>query len=180
MRSITKRETVFQTPWFNLEARQIEGYASSPPHYVVCGNDYVCVVPVTDEGNILLVQQYRPAVDAYVLELPSGTVDKDMTPETAILREIREETGWRSTYLELIGELWPDVGRLGMKQYIYFSKVEPDPERLYPEEGEIDLKAVSMPIEEFMLTAGRQNGCLHALNLAAVFLAIKHGKLSFE
>ncbi len=176
--TITSRETVFHTPWFYIEARGISCCETNPPHYVVCGHDYVCAIPITTDGNIILVRQYRPAIDDYVLELPSGTVEHSMNPDDAILHEIREETGWRATSLERLGILQPDVGRLDIRQHVYFCQVEPDKDRLFPDEGEIDLTSVSMPVNEYMEIAGERPDCIHALNLAALFMAIKHGKLS--
>lgn len=45
-------------------------------------------------NTFILVEQFRPLVDAHVIELVAGLVDPGMTPEEAILKEIREETGY--------------------------------------------------------------------------------------
>lgn len=47
-------------------------------------------------NTFILVEQFRPLVDARVIELVAGLVDPEMTPEEAILKEIREETGYVS------------------------------------------------------------------------------------
>ena len=47
-------------------------------------------------NTFVLVEQFRPLVDAPVIELVAGLVDPGMTPEEAILKEIREETGYVS------------------------------------------------------------------------------------
>lgn len=55
------------------------------------------VVPVLPDGRILLIRQYRPAVDKETLELPAGAKNAPgEAPETAALRELREETGYGS------------------------------------------------------------------------------------
>jgi 8-oxo-dGTP pyrophosphatase MutT (NUDIX family) len=56
----------------------------------------VLVVPVLrPSGRLVLIRQYRPPVDAYVIEFPAGLVDPGETPEQAAVREVFEETGYR-------------------------------------------------------------------------------------
>ncbi len=56
-----------------------------------------CVVPVTPEGRILLVRQYRPALDRYTWELPAGCRDAvDEPTDITAKREMEEETGYTS------------------------------------------------------------------------------------
>lgn len=59
------------------------------------------VVPVTDEGRILMVRQYRNALERYTLEIPAGKLD-DPKEEGIVCasRELEEETGYRSENLE--------------------------------------------------------------------------------
>jgi ADP-ribose pyrophosphatase len=61
-------------------------YTDTPPS--------VMIVPVTADGNLVLVRQYRHNLKAHVLEFPAGTVSDGEEPEAAALRELREETGY--------------------------------------------------------------------------------------
>jgi ADP-ribose pyrophosphatase len=176
MTSISRRTTAYQTPWFTIEAREVTGQDPFAPYYILCANDYVSAVAVTATGEIVLVRQYRPAVDQRTLELPSGMIDPGESPEDAIRREIREETGHRVVSLDLMAELWPDVGRLGNRQFAYFAVVEPDPDPLRPEEP--DIETVIMPVGQCLTQAGAADGCIHSLNLAVLFLALQQRKLS--
>jgi 8-oxo-dGTP pyrophosphatase MutT (NUDIX family) len=56
----------------------------------------VAIVPVTDDGNVLLIRQFRPPVNGYVIEFPAGLNDKGDTLAEAARRELREETGYVS------------------------------------------------------------------------------------
>jgi ADP-ribose pyrophosphatase len=56
----------------------------------------VAIVPVTDDGNVLLIRQFRPPVNGYVIEFPAGLNDKGDTLLEAARRELREETGYVS------------------------------------------------------------------------------------
>jgi len=53
----------------------------------------VVIVPLTDEGQVRMVRQYRSAVGEFLLELPAGTLEPNETPEQAAPRELAEETG---------------------------------------------------------------------------------------
>lgn len=66
-------------------------------------NGAAAVLPVTEDGKIMLVRQYRNALDRFTLELPAGKVD---SPEelkvTCAYRELEEETGFRTDHLEYL------------------------------------------------------------------------------
>ncbi|MBW4447504.1 MAG: NUDIX hydrolase [Spirirestis rafaelensis WJT71-NPBG6] len=63
-------------------------------------------VPVTPEGKLILVRQYRFAVQGRVLEFPAGTVELNEEPQETIAREIEEETGYRANKWEKLGEFF--------------------------------------------------------------------------
>lgn len=63
-------------------------------------------VPVTPEGKLILVRQYRFAVQGRVLEFPAGTVEPNEEPQETIQREIEEETGYRANKWEKLGEFF--------------------------------------------------------------------------
>ena len=74
-----KTEVAFATPWFQILGKTMrEGEA---PYYSLRLPDYVAVVALTEEERVLIVRQYRPAVEHDTLELPSGLVDPGETPE---------------------------------------------------------------------------------------------------
>jgi ADP-ribose pyrophosphatase len=62
---------------------------------IVEHNPCIGVIPVDAEGNILLVNQYRSPVGKDLLEIPAGGIDKGEDPATAVIRETREETGFK-------------------------------------------------------------------------------------
>ncbi|HIZ78621.1 MAG TPA: NUDIX hydrolase [Candidatus Lachnoclostridium stercorigallinarum] len=61
------------------------------------------VVPVTEDGKILMVRQYRNALDRYTLELPAGKLDEPDEPKIqCAYRELEEETGFRTENMEYL------------------------------------------------------------------------------
>ena len=63
-------------------------------------NGGAAVVPVTNEGKILMVRQWRNALDRYTLEIPAGALEKEEPAATCVARELEEETGYRSENIE--------------------------------------------------------------------------------
>jgi len=70
----------------------------------------VAALPVLDDGRIVLVRQYRYAVDSLVWELPAGRRDPGETSEQGALRELEEEVGLRSAALEPLLTFWTTPG----------------------------------------------------------------------
>jgi ADP-ribose pyrophosphatase len=68
------------------------------------------VVAMTNEGRLLLVNQYREAIGEYVLEIPAGKLEAGEAPETCASRELEEETGYRARSLEKLCEFFVTPG----------------------------------------------------------------------
>ena len=67
----------------------------------------VAVLPLDEEGNVTLVQQYRYPFHQVILELPAGKLDAGEPHETAARRELSEETGLEAEELTYLGACWP-------------------------------------------------------------------------
>src|SRR5260370_4985607 len=105
-----KTEVAFATPLFQILGKTMREGAE--PYYSLKLPDYAAVVAITEEQQVLIVRQYRPAVGHDTLELPSGLVDAGETPGEAARRELLEETGYEAGEVEVLGGIEPDVGRL--------------------------------------------------------------------
>ena len=70
----------------------------------------VAALPVHDDGRVTLVRQYRYAVGTRVWELPAGRLDPGETPEQGARRELEEEVGLRSRFLEPLLTFWTTPG----------------------------------------------------------------------
>ncbi len=139
-------------------------------YYSIKPPDYVTALTQTTDNRFIILRQYRPAVEDYTFELPSGHVEEGETPAQAMLRELREETGCLAGEATLLRELIPDTGRLENRLWaFYINNVEvkniPEPDK---NEGiEVHLVSHEQFIE--MINKGQLN---HALDLSVIALAI--------
>ena len=86
-------------------------------------NGAVCVIPITDEGDVICVRQYRYAMHEAVLEIPAGKLDSpNEDHESAVRRELREETGAVCKKLIYLGEYWGSPAILDEKIYMYLAQ----------------------------------------------------------
>ncbi|MDO8567610.1 MAG: NUDIX hydrolase [Dehalococcoidales bacterium] len=72
--------------------------------------DCVAIIPLDDKDNILLVRQYRKAVEKELLEIPAGGIDPGEDAEMAVKREMQEETGYIPGKMKRIGGFYSSPG----------------------------------------------------------------------
>jgi ADP-ribose pyrophosphatase len=173
---IVGREIAFTSPWMEVETLDVE---LPPPRgletfYTVKTHRYVVVLAVTRDARVPLVRQYRPAVDANVLEFPSGHVDVGESPADAARRELLEETGCRAGEIISLGEMFVDSGRLQTRQESFFA-ADCDVVRSAPS-GEEHLETVFVPASTLVELIARRD-IRHASQLGAVAAAAARGLL---
>lgn len=104
----------------------------------------VAIVPVRDDGRIVLVRQFRPAVGKFLLELPAGTVEPDEATAITAERELAEETGYRAANLTELVRFFVSPGWCNEDLVVYvatgLTAGEPDTE----DDEEIDVEAVEV------------------------------------
>ncbi len=85
-------------------------------------NGAVCVVPITENGEIIMERQFRYPFDDVIWEIPAGKIDKDeCDPLAAAKRELLEETGYSSDNFRFIGIYYPSPAILTEKIYMYIA-----------------------------------------------------------
>ncbi len=67
-------------------------------------------VPIREDGQIIILRQYRFAVSRRILEFPAGTLETDEDPLTSIKRELQEETGYKASQWDPLGVMLPCPG----------------------------------------------------------------------
>ena len=107
----------------------------------------VCVVPLTAQGEVICVRQYRYPTGQVLLEIPAGKLDSpEEDRDEAILRELREETGFRCGKLTRLGDLYTTPAYVDERITLYLAEdLEPGEQDL--DEGEF-LRVVRIPLPE--------------------------------
>jgi nudix-type nucleoside diphosphatase (YffH/AdpP family) len=102
----------------------------------------VAIVPVTDDGHVVLVRQYRPAVGQSMLELPAGTVEKGEDVARTAQRELEEETGYSAGELRELVRFWVSPGWCNEDLVIYVANDVTAGEQSLEDDEEIEVELV--------------------------------------
>jgi len=78
------------------------------PFYVIESPEWVNIIPLTHDEEVVLIEQYRHGINEIALEIPGGLVDDGETPEEAAVRELAEETGYVPRKVVLLGKSRPN------------------------------------------------------------------------
>ncbi len=114
----------------------------------------VGVVPLTKEGDLILVEQWRRTVGCITLEIPAGCLDPGETPETCANRELQEEIGYQAEELIPLGSYFSSPGILTEKIHLFIGK-KLTPSRLIAEDtDEIDVRIVPFKTALKMIEEG--------------------------
>lgn len=92
------------------------------PFFRIDADEWVNVVPLTDDDQVVLVRQYRHGSGEITLEIPGGIVDPGETPAQAGGRELLEETGYRAEGLEPAGSLNPNPALFGNRVHTFVAR----------------------------------------------------------
>ncbi len=113
---------------------------------IVEHSDCVAIVAVDADGNVLLVNQFRKPAEKELLEIPAGGIDPDEDPETAVRREMREETGYLPRKVERLGGFYSAPGYCSEYLHLYLA-TDLTPSPLHAEDTE-SIKLVRVPISQ--------------------------------
>ncbi len=79
------------------------------------------MVPLLDDGNVVLIKQYRHAVGQFVWEIPAGTLEPEEDSLVCARRELVEETGYEAATFDKLTEIWPAPGYTDEQIHIFLA-----------------------------------------------------------
>jgi len=95
----------------------------------------VAIVPVLDDEHVVMIRNFRIAVDERLWEFPAGGLEPDEDPTRAAARELEEETGYRAGRLDPLGLMYTSPGFADERMHMYVAHdLEPVGQRLEPGE----------------------------------------------
>lgn len=119
---------------------------------VVIRHDAVAVVPITPDGRVLLLHQYRQPVGRPMIELPAGLLDVEGEDAAAAAqRELIEELGMRAGTLTELTTFWNSAGWSTERTTVYLGRElqpVPPPDGFEPKAEEAHLEIVSLAVED--------------------------------
>lgn len=125
------------------------------------------VIPIKDDGNIILVKQFRYPLQKTLIELPAGKLDKNEDPFTCAVRELEEETGFKAKELTKLGAIYTAPGYCTEILHIYkaVGLIAGNHNR---EEGEQGMELLELSLDEIkrMIFSGEIND---AKTIAGIF-----------
>jgi ADP-ribose pyrophosphatase len=140
----TAREEIFTGHIVHLVRDSVTLPNGSPAKREVClHNGAVCVVPVTDAGEIIMERQFRYPFDEVIWEIPAGKLDsKNEDVLEAAKRELREETGYSAEKFTFLGDLYPSPAILSEKIAMYLATGLHKGEQELDEDEFLDVTAI--------------------------------------
>ncbi len=144
------REVIYTGKVFDLIVDQVE-YSSGnrSVREIAHHPGGAVVVPVLDDGSVMMVYQLRYPLEKYLLELPAGKLNKGENPELAAHRELEEETGWRAGELMKLASFYTTPGFCDEELHVYLgTNLTRSPSGTRREEGELTMTVQTIPFAD--------------------------------
>ncbi len=105
------------------------------------------ILPVTSDNKIIMVNQFRPSLKKWLLELPAGTIEKPESPLSCAKRELEEETGYSAQSFKELGQFTPLAGFCDEIQHLFIATELTKTERLNCDDDEV-IEVLALTIQE--------------------------------
>ena len=143
-------------------------------YHIVEYPEWVIVVPITSNGKILLIREYRHGAQQEMLGLPAGTVEPgDNSTIIATQRELEEETGYTAREYIHLGSFYANPANQQNRVHSYLA-LDVVPSKPVNFDSNEQIEVAEMKLSDFLMAARDGSLEMQGLNLAALFLAEKY------
>ena len=168
-----RSERLIETPYFSLRSDRLRlpDGGIKDPYYVIERPDAAIILPLTENGEVVLVRQYRPPLEGMELGLPAGLVEGGEEPEAAARRELSEETGYTGGLWEPLGSLASSPSLKDNWAHLFLARGVAETTAPDPDEHEL-VEVVRVPVGELLdlVSAGK---IVSSSGVAAIMLALE-------
>lgn len=174
-------EFLFNDRWFKVRKEVCETPEGKivDPYYVYDFSTWVGAFPVTEEGKIIMLRQYRHALGEVCYEIPGGCVDEtDKNFEEAVARELLEETGYSFSSYEYLGRISPNPSTNSNLLHMYLAMGGKKIAEQSLDENE-EIEVLLLGIDELKQLL-RENKIVQAMHVSCIMYALERlGELQY-
>ena len=169
---VLSSEYLFQKPWLTVRKDHciLPDGTEMPNYYVNEYPEWVNVFALTEEGNVLMVKQYRHGIGQISIELPGGVAEKGENMELACKRELLEETGYEFQDWEFLGKISANPSTTNNFTHFYLARNGKKVAGQKLDVGE-DLEVLELPVAEVKEMV-LKNQIVQSLHTNAIFYAL--------
>jgi len=174
MGKILKSEIVYQGRVFGVRRNEVaEPNGVRAVREVITHPGSVVVLPVLDDGRVVMIRQYRHATRQYLWELVAGRKEPGETPKRAAARELLEETGYRAVRYEVFLDVFPSPGFLEERMFLLRAEGLTAGEAQPEEDEKIEVRAYRLSELKQMIHSGKLRD---AKSIAGILYYLTYGK----
>lgn len=168
------RRTVYNGKRVKVEeVRYKNGNMEIYREHVIPG-DSVVILPITDDGYIIMIKEPRTAIDNIVFGLPAGQLEKDEEPEIGAKRELQEETGYIAGNIEVMRSFYPSCGYSSEKITIFLATNLKMGKRHLDDTEDIEVVKIKLESAKKMLDEGKISTASSTIALFHYFCYVKN------
>ena len=173
-----RRDVLYEGKVFDLVVDQVEYPSGNKGIREIARHPGgAVVVPMLDDGRVILVKQLRYPFGRHILEVPAGKLNRGEDPLTAAARELEEETGWVAGHLEKLTSIYTTPGFCDEELHIYLgTDLRESPAGHKREEGESNMTIHMMSLSEAvaMIERGELRDSKTIVGLLMVWNRMQH------
>jgi 8-oxo-dGTP pyrophosphatase MutT (NUDIX family) len=175
-------EYLFKDQWLTARRDKCEtpGGKIVDPYYVLEYTDWATALPVTTEGKVIMVRQFRQALGEVGIELPGGCIDAtDATPEDAIRRELLEETGYAFETVHYLGGTSPNPSTNSNLMHMFVATGGRKVQEQHLDENE-EIEVLELDWKDFIRLV-EEKRIVQSMHMTAIFYGLRYlDKLGYK